>query len=49
MAEPKLVRGTLYIDRDQDLRTGEWSPYIKVGIVRNDKEASICRPYDLDN
>lgn len=40
MAEPKLVRGTLYIDRDQDLRTGEWGPYIKIGIVRNDKEAS---------
>ena len=40
MAEPKLVPGTLYIDRDQDLRTGAWGAYVKIGIVRNEKEAS---------
>lgn len=40
MAEPKLVPGTLYIDRDRDFRTGEWGPYVKIGIVRNQKEAS---------
>jgi len=40
MAEPKLVPGTLYIDRDQDLRTGAWGSYVKIGIVRNEKEAS---------
>lgn len=40
MAEPKLVPGTLYIDRDQDLRTGKWGAYVKIGIVRNEKDAS---------
>ena len=40
MAEPKLVPGTLYIDRDQDLRSGAWGSYVKIGIVRNEKEAS---------
>ena len=41
MTEPKLTPGTLYIDRDQDVLSGEWGPYVKIGIVRNDKEASI--------
>ena len=41
MADPKLTPGTLYIDRDQDLLSGEWGPYIKIGIVRNDKEAAL--------
>ncbi|MDB2553968.1 GIY-YIG nuclease family protein [Porticoccaceae bacterium] len=41
MTEPKLTPGTLYIDRDQDVLSGDWGPYVKIGIVRNDKEASI--------
>ena len=41
MADPKLTPGTLYLDRDQDLLSGEWGPYIKIGIVRNDKEAAL--------
>ena len=41
MTEPKLTPGTLYIDRDQDVLSGEWGQYVKIGIVRNDKEASI--------
>jgi len=41
MTEPKLTPGTLYIDRDQDVLSGEWEQYVKIGIVRNDKEASI--------
>jgi len=40
MTEPKLTPGTLYIDRDQDVLTGEWGLYVKIGIVRNNKEAS---------
>ena len=39
MAPPKLVRGTLYINRDRDYRTSEWGPYVKIGIVRNDRES----------
>ena len=41
MTEPKLTPGTLNIDRDQDVLSGDWGPYVKIGIVRNDKEASI--------
>jgi len=41
VTEPKLTPGTLYIDRDQDVLSGDWGPYVKIGIVRNDKEASI--------
>ena len=41
MTEPKLTPGTLYVDRDQDVLSGEWGQYVKIGIVRNDKEASI--------
>ena len=41
MADPKLTPGTLYIDRDQDLLSGDWGQYIKIGIVRNDKEAAL--------
>jgi len=37
MAVPKLVEGTLYIDRDRDVRTGIWGPYVKIGIVRDGK------------
>ena len=40
MAEPTLTPGTLYIDRDRDVLTGEWGRYIKIGIVRNEREAS---------
>ena len=39
MPQPKLTPGTLYIDREQDVLTQEWGPYIKIGIVRNDKDA----------
>lgn len=41
MTEPKLTPGTLYIDRDRDVLSGEWGQYVKIGIVRNDKEASL--------
>ena len=41
MAEPKLTPGTLYIDRDQDVLSGAWGQYVKIGIVRNDKEAAL--------
>ena len=41
MTEPKLTPGTLYIDRDRDVLTGAWGDYVKIGIVRNDKEASL--------
>lgn len=37
MAIPTLTEGTLYIDRDRDVRTGEWGPYVKIGIVRDKK------------
>ena len=37
MAVPTLTAGTLYIDRDRDVRTGEWGPYVKIGIVRDGK------------
>lgn len=37
MAIPTLTEGTLYIDRDRDVRTGEWGPYVKIGIVRDGK------------
>ena len=36
MTEPKLTRGTLYLDRDQDVLPGEWGQYVKIGIVRHD-------------
>ena len=41
MTEPKLTPGTLYIDRDRDVLSGEWGQYVKIGIVRNDKEADL--------
>ena len=31
--------GTLYIARECDARTGEWGPYVKVGLVRGDRDA----------
>ena len=37
MAIPTLTEGTLYIDRDRDVRIGEWGPYVKIGIVRDGK------------
>lgn len=40
MAKPVLVPGTLYINRDRDYRSGEWGPYVKIGIVRNTREAA---------
>ena len=40
MADPKLVPGTLYINRDRDYLTGEWGPYVKIGIVRDEREAN---------
>ena len=40
MAELRLVGGTLYINRDRDYRTQQWGPYVKIGIVRDEREAS---------
>ena len=37
MTLPKFTEGTLYIDRDRDVRTGDWGPYVKIGIVREKK------------
>ena len=37
MTLPKFTEGTLYIDRDRDVRTGEWGSYVKIGIVREGK------------
>ena len=37
MTLPKFTEGTLYIDRDRDVRTGEWGAYVKIGIVRDGK------------
>ena len=41
MADLKLVNGTLYINRDRDYRTGAWGPYVKIGIVRDEREAKV--------
>ena len=40
MADPKLTEGTLYINRDRDFRTGQWGEYVKIGIVRGDRNAA---------
>jgi hypothetical protein len=40
MADPKLTEGTLYINRDRDFRTGQLGPYVKLGIVRGEREAT---------
>ena len=40
MADPKLTEGTLYINRDRDFRTGKWGEYVKIGIVRGDRNAA---------
>ena len=40
MADPVLTEGTLYINRDRDFRTGELGPYVKIGVVRREREAS---------
>ena len=37
MTLPNFTEGTLYIDRDRDVRTSEWGPYVKIGIVRDGK------------
>ena len=39
MPSASLTPGELYINRDRDFRTGEWGPYIKIGIVRNERES----------
>ena len=41
MTKPKLTPVTLYIYRDQDVLSGEKRQYVKIGIVRNDKEAGM--------
>ena len=40
MADPKLTEGTLYINRDRDFRTAQWGKYVKIGIVRGDRNAA---------
>jgi hypothetical protein len=40
MATPKLNSGTLYFMREQDYRSGELGPYVKLGIVRKDRTAA---------
>lgn len=37
MAIPTFTEGTLYIDRDRDVRNESWGPYVKIGIVRDGK------------
>lgn len=37
MANPSLSSGILYIDRDRDVLSGQWGPYVKIGIVRNNR------------
>jgi len=37
MAIPKFTEGTLYIDRDKDVRADSWGPYVKIGIVMDGK------------
>ncbi len=37
MPKPKLTPGTLYLLRDEDFRTREHGPYIKIGIVKDDR------------
>ena len=37
MALPHFKEGTLYIDRDKDVRNGTWGPYVKIGIVKDAK------------
>ena len=37
MPSASLTPGELYINRDRDFRTGEWGPYIKIGIVRDER------------
>jgi hypothetical protein len=39
MADPTLVPGTLYINRDRDYRTGELGRYVKLGIVKDERDA----------
>ena len=39
MGDPKRVPGTLYVNRDRDFRTQLWGPYVKIGIVRQDRTA----------
>ncbi len=35
MAEPKISQGTLLIQRAKDKLSGQWSPYVKIGISRS--------------
>ena len=39
MPSASLTPGELYINRDRDFRTGEWGKYIKIGIVRNERDS----------
>jgi len=34
-----MTPGELYINRDRDFKTGEWGPYVKIGIVRKDRKS----------
>ena len=34
MSKASMTPGELYINRDRDFKTGEWRPYVKIGIVR---------------
>lgn len=38
MAKIKLTKGQLYFLREKDYLTGEISRYVKIGLVRNQKE-----------
>ena len=38
MAKIKLTKGQLYFLKERDYRTGEISRYVKIGLVRNEKE-----------
>jgi len=39
MSKASMTPGELYINRDRDFKTGEWGPYVKIGIVRKDRKS----------
>ena len=39
MSKASMTPGELYINRDRDFKTGEWGPYVKIGIVREDRDS----------
>jgi hypothetical protein len=43
MAEPKISQGTLLIQRAKDKISGQWSPYVKIGISRSLPPRDIIR------